>query len=63
MTKLGRQVLETKTLFGIVRGEVDNSALNISAVQQKVVSSKNGQLTFLFDEEHDRQLSFELSDF
>ena len=55
--KLGRQVLETKTLFEIVRGEADNAALNIASVQQKVLSSKNGQLTFLFDGEHERRLS------
>ena len=61
--KLGRQVLETKTLFEIVRGEVDNAALNIASVQHKVLSSKSGQLTFLFDVEHERRLSLELSDF
>ena len=34
--------LETKTLFEIVRGEVDNAALNIASVQQKVYLLKMG---------------------
>ena len=40
--KLGRQVLETKTLFEIVRGEVDNAALNITLSNIKFYLLKMG---------------------